>query len=221
VRGSAADDMRAVQVAEVSASLNSADVFVLEIPSQTYIWTGSASSDEEKAMGIEIANLVSPGREQVPVVEGEEPEDFWNALGGRGAYTTVQPEAEPILACRLFHCILNSRGKLRVDEIEPFTQEDLVDDDVMVLDSGVEIYVWVGIHATTQEQEAGFSMAQEYLRTEPSQRAVDSTLIFLIRQRNEPENFKEIFPSWNDNMWQEQKTYEDIKAETMAFNDDE
>jgi len=62
---------------------------------------------------------------------------------------------------------------------------------------------------------------KEYLRTEPSQRAVDSTLIFLIRQRNEPENFKEIFPSWNDNMWQEQKTYEDIKAETMAFNDDE
>ena len=43
---------------------------------------------------------------------------------------------------------------------------------------------------------------KEYLRTEPSQRAVDSTLIFLIRQRNEPENFKEIFPSWNDNMWQ-------------------
>ena len=40
--------------------------------------------------------------------------------------------------------------------------KDLVDDDVMVLDSGVEIYVWVGIHATTQEQEAGFSMAQVF-----------------------------------------------------------
>ena len=30
----------------------------------------------------------------------------------------------------------------------------------MVPDSGLEIYVWVGIHSTEQEQEAGFSMAQ-------------------------------------------------------------
>jgi len=40
VRGYASDDMRAVQVAEVAASLNSDDVFVLETPSKTYIWNG-------------------------------------------------------------------------------------------------------------------------------------------------------------------------------------
>lgn len=38
--------------------------------------------------------------------------------------------------------------------------QDLVDDDVMVLDSGLEIYVWVGVHSTEKEQEAGFSMAE-------------------------------------------------------------
>jgi len=91
----------------------------------------------------------------------------------------------------------------------------------MVLDSGLEIYVWVGIHSTEQEQEAGFSMAQEYLRTEPSQRVVDSTPIFLIRQRNEPDNFKDIFPSWNDNLWEELKSYDDIKADAMASNADD
>ena len=32
--------MRAVQVAEVAASLNSDDVFVLETPSKTFIWNG-------------------------------------------------------------------------------------------------------------------------------------------------------------------------------------
>ena len=36
----------------------------------------------------------------------------------------------------------------------------MVDDDVMVLDSGHEIYVWVGLHSTDQEREAGFGMAQ-------------------------------------------------------------
>ena len=32
----------------------------------------------------------------------------------------------------------------------------------MVLDSGREIYVWVGLHSTDQEREAGFSMAQVF-----------------------------------------------------------
>lgn len=35
--------MRAIQVAEVAASLNSDDVFVLETPSKTYQWNGVVS----------------------------------------------------------------------------------------------------------------------------------------------------------------------------------
>jgi hypothetical protein len=38
--------------------------------------------------------------------------------------------------------------------------QDLVDDDVMVLDSGHEIYVWIGLHSTDKEREAGFKIAQ-------------------------------------------------------------
>lgn len=50
---------------------------------------------------------------------------------------------------------------LNIDHlVQLFTLKDLVDDDVMVLDSGLEIYVWVGLHATDQEREAGFNMAQ-------------------------------------------------------------
>ena len=43
VRGYAADDMRAIQVAETASSLNSDDVFVLETPSKTYLWNGVVS----------------------------------------------------------------------------------------------------------------------------------------------------------------------------------
>ena len=46
VRGTGADDMRAVQVAEEAASLNSSDVFVLEVPSQSYIWTGTVNKSK-------------------------------------------------------------------------------------------------------------------------------------------------------------------------------
>lgn len=82
-----------------------------------------ASSDDEKTLGVEIANLVSPGREMVPINEGEEPQEFWDALGGKGPYTTVQPDPPPVLKARLFHCILNIFGRLRVEEMKPFKQE--------------------------------------------------------------------------------------------------
>lgn len=115
--------MRAVQVAEKASSLNSDDVFVLETPSVTYIWNGTASSDDEKSLGVEISALVSPGRNTISIAEGEEPAEFWNALGGKGPYTTIQPDPVPVLKARLFHCILSSFGRLRVEEIKPFKQE--------------------------------------------------------------------------------------------------
>ena len=82
-----------------------------------------SASEEEKSNGTAIANLVSPGRKQVSVVEGKEPEDFWAALGGKGPYTTVQPDPVPILEPRLFHCILSASGRLGVEEIKPFKQQ--------------------------------------------------------------------------------------------------
>lgn len=220
VRGFGADDMRAVQVAEKASSLNSGDVFCLETPSCTYLWNGSTSSDEEKALGVEICGLVSPGRDVVVVDEGAEPDAFWDALGGQGPYTVENVEP-PVLKNRLFHCILYASGRMRVEEIKPFKQEDLVDDDVMILDSGREIYVWIGQHADEQERKEGLRMAQDYLRTEPSDRSADATLVFMCRQEEEPDNFKLIFPDWNDNMWKEQQSYEDIKANVMSSGDDD
>jgi len=44
VRGTCPDDVRAVQVPEVTASLNSDDVFILETPSATFLWLGQVCS---------------------------------------------------------------------------------------------------------------------------------------------------------------------------------
>lgn len=121
--GSAIDDMRAVQVPEKASFLNSNDVFVLETPSKTFIWYGSASSQEEKDLGIEVSNMVSPDHATETIAEGEEPEEFWNALGGKEPYTTEPPEVAPALKTRLFHCTLSSLGRLRVEEIKSFKQE--------------------------------------------------------------------------------------------------
>ena len=38
--------------------------------------------------------------------------------------------------------------------------QDLDEDDIMVLDSGDEIYVWVGNKASQEEKEMGLKMAE-------------------------------------------------------------
>ena len=73
---------------------------------------------------------------------------------------------------RLFHCRMTmpGSGKMRAVEINSFEQADLVPDDVMILDSGAEIYVWVGKDADEEEKHAGIKMAKEYLEKDPTDR---------------------------------------------------
>lgn len=67
----------------------------------------------------------------------------------------------PILDPRLFHCrILAGRLKLIVTEISEFCQEDMNEDDVMVLDGGDEIYVWIGNTASAEEKQQSLEMAK-------------------------------------------------------------
>ena len=46
------------------------------------------------------------------------------------------------------------------------------------------------------------SLLQEYIRTDPTDREKDSTVIFAVKQGMEPEAFKLLFPSWSDVFWQ-------------------
>lgn len=161
IRGTCAEDVRATQMPEVAASLASDDAFVLETPSTTYIWYGKGASDFEHSMAESVAKTLSPDHEHVSVNEGDEPEGFWAALGGQGEYDTeIDPAGAPFLEPRLFHCTIRSNGKFRVEEIANYEQDDLDPDDIMVLDGGDEVYVWVGSGSTEEEKEKSNEMAK-------------------------------------------------------------
>jgi len=197
VRGTCAEDVRAVQVEEKPSSLNSEDVFVLETPSKTFIWSGQASVEDEVEIAKAIIKIVSPGRDPEIVSEGSEPDDFWEALGGQGDYSKVAVDFDkPILDPRLFHCKEMSNGSLRAIEINNFDKNDMQSDDVMILDSGDEIYVWIGQDASQDEKEKGLVLAKKYLNTDPTERDESNTLIFKVKEGEEPSSFTCIFPGW-------------------------
>merc|ERR1712083_583950 len=101
-----------------------------------------------------LVEVVSPGRELVIINEGSETDEFFETLGGYVEYSKVAVDFDkPVLNPRLFHCVMSTAGDLRAFEISHFEQENMVPEDVMILDSGDEIYLWVGEKANTEEKE--------------------------------------------------------------------
>jgi len=89
--------------------------------------------------------------------------------------------------------IILPSGKTRAVEILNFAKKDLVEDDVMILDTGKEIIVWIGKDATEEEQEAGSKIAEMYILSDPTYRTTDNTVTMVCKQEHEPEFFNFFF----------------------------
>jgi len=193
-------DARATQVQECADSLASDDVFLLESPGNCWIWAGQECVEEEIEQARRLSALLCPGREVEEIKEGEEPDSFWTALGGGPSsdYRTTRAGLNrPILPARLFHISARPGRNVRAFEIFHFKQTDLEEDDCMLLDSGDEVYVWVGKEAEAGEAKEALNLAKQYLDTDPTPRSSTSSTILVIKQDQEPKSFKDIFPQWN------------------------
>lgn len=211
-------NIRAIQVEERAASLNSGDCFVLESPEMLYLWFGNGCSREErdftKQIFRKIDNIQCPLMPTV-VMEGKEPDGFWKALGGKGPYAQKAPDQVEDREPRLFHCS-DARGYFWVEEIMDFDQEDLEEDDVMLLDTYREVFIWVGQGANQNEREEAMKLAKKYIADDASGRTEEDVSFFVIQQGCEPVNFTCHFHAWDDDKWRAGKTYEQMKAEMEA-----
>lgn len=70
-----------------------------------------------------MTSIISPDRSVITISEGEEPYEFWSALGGQGEYTKGNVPDRPIRTPKLFHCYVPYSNKLKVEEIPHFEQQ--------------------------------------------------------------------------------------------------
>ena len=146
----------------------------------------------------------SGGREVVSVAEGEEPEAFWSALGGKGEYASGHDDhTDEAREPRLFHCS-NATGTFRVEEIEMFQQSDLLDDDVMILDVFSQLYVWVGSASNRDESAKAMEFAQAFISNATDGRSNDIPIV-RISANNEPMMFTSYFLGWDPELGQKNK----------------
>lgn len=212
VRGTSSNNTKAFEVSARATSLNSNDVFILKTPSCCYLWYGKGCSGDEREMAKMVADTISRTEKQV-VVEGQEPANFWVALGGKAPYANTKrlQEENVVVTARLFECS-NQTGCFRATEIPDFTQDDLEEDDVFLLDVWDQVFFWIGKHANEDEKKAAAITVQEYLKTHPSGRDPETPII-VVKQGHEPATFTGWFLAWDPFKWSNAKSYEDMKAE--------
>ncbi|KAG5856632.1 adseverin [Anguilla anguilla] len=192
------------RIAEVDVearSLNSNDVYLLKLPQgKGYMWVGKGASEEEEQGAKYISEQLHCQAHRV--TEGKEPADFWAALGGKKEYQTSQRlERQTIThAPRLFGCS-NKTGRFTIEEVPgEFTQDDLAEDDVMLLDVWDQVFVWIGKDANEVERTESRKSAKTYIETDPAGRDKGTPLV-IVKQGHEPPTFTGWFLGWDASRW--------------------
>ncbi|KAI7792762.1 putative villin-like protein, partial [Triplophysa rosa] len=212
VRGAHEMNTKATEVPARASSLNTNDVFLLKTDAVIYLWYGKGCSGDEREMGKTVADVLSQQDKQI-VMEGQEPAAFWVALGGKCPYASDKRlEKEDLLhSPRLFECS-NQTGRFLMTEMADFTQDDLDEDDVMLLDTWEEIFLWIGNSSNQYETQEANLCAVEYLQTHPAGRD-PGTPIITVKQGNEPLTFTGWFDAWDPHKWSGGLSYEEMKSQ--------
>ncbi|KAI3801340.1 hypothetical protein L1987_29444 [Smallanthus sonchifolius] len=196
ISGTSVHNNKAVQVEAVATSLNSYDCFLLQSGSSLFTWHGNQSTVEQHTLAAKIAEFLKPGANVKFAKEGTENSTFWFALGGKQLYTSKKVTQETVRDPHLFAFSFN-KGKFEIEEIYNFSQDDLLTEDILILDTHAEVFVWVGQSVDSKEKQSAFEVGQKYIELASSLDGLSPFLpLYRVTEGNEP-NFFTTFFSWD------------------------
>ncbi|KAK9421169.1 hypothetical protein SUNI508_06017 [Seiridium unicorne] len=173
-----ADSIMVHEVEPTWQSLDENDVFVLEKNEKIWVWQGKNCSPMEKAKAAQVVHDMTIAKHvDVEVVSQSESRSraIVALLGGEDADLTSLKAQRPISSARkaehhrprrLFR-LSDASGQLSFDIVkdgEPTKKSDLDSNDVFILDTGSDIWVWQGSGASKTEKAMWIKVAQQYIR---------------------------------------------------------
>ncbi|KAI5560546.1 hypothetical protein BDE02_16G054100 [Populus trichocarpa] len=196
ISGTSVHNDKAVQVDAVATSLNSAECFLLQSGSSIFTWHGNQSTFEQQQLAAKIAEFLKPGVALKHAKEGTESSAFWFALGGKQSYTSKKFSPETVRDPHLFTFSFN-KGKFQVEEVYNFSQDDLLTEDILILDTHAEVFVWVGQYVDPKEKQNVFDIGQKYIEMAVSLDGLSPNVpLYKVSEGNEPSFFTTYF-SWD------------------------
>ncbi|XP_038988756.1 villin-2 isoform X1 [Phoenix dactylifera] len=205
VSGTSVHNNKAVQVDAVSKSLSSTDCFLLQSGNSLFTWHGNSTTFEQQQWAAKVAEFLKPGVVLKHVKEGTESSAFWFALGGKQNFTTKKLTQDIIRDPHLYTFSFNE-GKLEVcslilhyfvTEVYNFSQDDLLTEDILILDTQAEVFVWVGQSVDSKEKQKAFDIGHKYIELAASLEGLSPDLpLYKVTEGNEPCFFTTYF-SWD------------------------
>ncbi|XP_043272595.1 protein flightless-1 [Venturia canescens] len=194
---------RLVQIQPDASLLNSSFCYILNVPFNNddetgivYVWIGSKADGEDARLVQEIAEEMfnNPWMSLQVLNEGEEPDNFfWVGLGGKKPYDT---DADYMNYTRLFRCS-NEKGYFVISEkCTDFCQDDLADDDIMILDNGEQVFLWLGARCSEVEIKLAYKSAQVYIQHLRVKQPEKPRKLFLTAKGKESRRFTKCFHGW-------------------------
>ncbi|CAI9106955.1 OLC1v1006207C1 [Oldenlandia corymbosa var. corymbosa] len=189
VQGSSSSNMQAIQVDQVSSSLNSSHCYILKTETSVYNWIGNLTSVRDLDLIDRMLNLMNPTWQAALVREGNEPEYFWTALGGKAEYYREKKVKEFREDPHLF-VVSSYEVDLKVKEIFNFSQDDLTTEDVLILDCHSEVFVWVGRHSSVESKHQALDLGVKFVEKGGSLGRLPSEIpVYVVAEGCEPPFF--------------------------------
>lgn len=189
----------AIEIELKASHLNSGDAFLLFSQERVELWAGKGVRKEELDLGAKFGSQFALGRKFSQVQEGTESEEFWALLGGKAEYAKVSNVEYATVEPRLF-VLCDISGSLKAEEIHSFSQMDLVNDDVALLDAYYEVFLWIGSGANENEKKLVEETARKYLESAKDNRNPNDCTICTVLAGRETLNFTKYFKGWDWNI---------------------
>ncbi|CAG2199147.1 GSN [Mytilus edulis] len=170
-------DKYGVSVKEVSrkrSNIDSTDVFILDMGAKIFLWYGKGCNKDEKIKGLQYVNSLkderSGKRTETEILEElttrnthkffkaldqEEEEDFDSSSD----FVSAKTEKE-------LYRLSDASGQMTMslEKTGHMEQNDLKSDDVFILDTQKELFVWIGNSTTYAERKNAITYAHNYLK---------------------------------------------------------
>ncbi|CAL4930935.1 unnamed protein product [Urochloa decumbens] len=198
VSGTSVHNNKTLQVDAVPASLSSTDCFILQSKNVMFAWIGNSSSFEQQQWAVKVAEFLKPGVAVKHCKEGTESHVFWSAIGGKQSYTSKSVALDIGIREPHLYTFSLRNGKLEVTEVFNFSQDDLLTEDTMVLDTHSEVFVWMGQSVDTKEKQKAFEIGQKYVEHAVAFEGISPDVpLYKVIEGNEPCFFRTYF-SWDN-----------------------
>ncbi|XP_066392021.1 villin-2-like isoform X2 [Miscanthus floridulus] len=198
ISGTAVHNNKTLQVDAVPTSLSSTDCFVLQTKNSMFLWNGNSSSFEQQQWAAKVAEFLKTGVAVKHCKEGTESSIFWSSIGGKQSFTSKNAAPDAVIREPHLYTFSLRNGKLEVTEVFNFSQDDLLTEDTMILDTHCEVFVWMGQCVETKEKQKAFDIGQKYVQHAVAFEGISPDVpLYKVNEGNEPCFFRTYF-SWDN-----------------------